>query len=316
MDLDIRLIRSFVAVAETLSFTKASDMVQVNQPQMSNRIRALEQQVGFRLFDRSSREVRLTAHGMSLLPHARRLLDEHEALARIASDIKFGISSTLRLGFLDYFQPLRRRIVSNYMKRHPDDVIEVESTSYPGALAAMRAGQLDLAFMSLPDTQVLPADYESIELASAPLGLLLPAAAAPAGATELTAADLQRRSIALFRRELSPELYDEIAQLMSHLAVRVTRLPEASEAGLVDFVRNTGQPAACAQWWMLEEDRPEGLVHRVIPELAIHFRSLLVRPRARSSPAGERLWRMVQRSVSGGPASRARARLAAAQPTM
>jgi DNA-binding transcriptional LysR family regulator len=312
MDLDIRLLRSFVAVADALSFTKASDVLQVNQPQISNRIRALEQQIGFRLFDRTSREVRLTAHGVSLLPHARRLLDEQEAIVRIISDIKFGISSTLRLGFLDYFQPLRRRIVSDYMKRRPDDVIEVESTSYAGALAAMRAGQLDLTFMSLPDTQVLPADYEAIELASAPIGLLLPAAAAPFGATELTAADLRGRSIALFRRELSPDLHDEIARLMSHLAVRVTRLPEASEAGLVDFVRNTGQPAACAPWWTLEEDRPEGLVHLVMPELAIHFRSLLVRSRAPSSPAGERLWRMVQRSVSRAPASRERVR----QPTM
>ncbi len=297
MDLDIRDVRVFVAVASTLSFTKACDIVQVNQPQISLRIKSLEDRIGYRLFYRTSRDVRLTLQGERLVPHAKQLLEAHSRTLDAIADIGLEISSTLRVGSLDYFQPLRRRFLAAYMKLHPADVVEVQSTSTRDALTLMQTGQLDLTFMSLPDSEKLPADIDTMLLASAPIGLLLPDKSTLAAGAVLEPPDLRGLNIAIFRRELAPSLYDAILSLISGLEVRVTRLPEPSEAGLADYVRSTGTPAICAQWWLQDEDRPAGLVHRPIAGAKIHFHSLLTRPRSHASPPCNRLWRMVQRAL-------------------
>ena len=78
-DLDLRLVRSFVAVAEELHFTRAAARLHVAQQALSRDIRRLESQVGARLFARSTRHVTLTADGERLLVHARSLLALNDA---------------------------------------------------------------------------------------------------------------------------------------------------------------------------------------------------------------------------------------------
>lgn len=81
-DFDITLLRAFVTVADVLNFTRAGVMLGATQAAVSIRISKLEDQIGERLFDRSPRQVRLTARGEAFLPDARSLLASHDALAR------------------------------------------------------------------------------------------------------------------------------------------------------------------------------------------------------------------------------------------
>jgi DNA-binding transcriptional LysR family regulator len=78
-ELDLRLLRAFVTVAEELHFTRAADRLYVAQQALSRDIRQLESQVGARLFERSTRRVTLTADGERLLVHARSLLALNDA---------------------------------------------------------------------------------------------------------------------------------------------------------------------------------------------------------------------------------------------
>jgi DNA-binding transcriptional LysR family regulator len=78
-ELDLRLLRSFVAVAEELHFTRAANRVHVAQQALSRDIRRLESQIGVPLFARSTRRVNLTADGERLLAHARSLLALNDA---------------------------------------------------------------------------------------------------------------------------------------------------------------------------------------------------------------------------------------------
>src|SRR5258707_12873205 len=71
MDVDLRLVRYFLVMAEELHFTAAARRLYVSQPALSNQIRRLENQLGAQLFDRSARGVTLTAAGEAFLPHAR-----------------------------------------------------------------------------------------------------------------------------------------------------------------------------------------------------------------------------------------------------
>src|ERR1700759_418684 len=82
-DLDLRLVRYFVAVAEHRHFGRAATALRVAQPSLSRQIRRLEQQVGVRLFDRTPQSTRLTKAGEVLLPRAKVLLrSAGQAVAR------------------------------------------------------------------------------------------------------------------------------------------------------------------------------------------------------------------------------------------
>ncbi|QES48492.1 LysR family transcriptional regulator [Streptomyces venezuelae] len=80
-DLEPRLLRGFLAVAEELHFTRAAARLYVAQQALSRDVRRLERELGAELFVRTTRQVELTADGQRLLPHARRVLQAHEELA-------------------------------------------------------------------------------------------------------------------------------------------------------------------------------------------------------------------------------------------
>lgn len=81
-DLEIRLLRYFVAVAEELNFTRAAERLYVAQQALSREIRKLEDRAGVRLLDRTTRRVRLTSAGEALLPRARELVALHDLTVR------------------------------------------------------------------------------------------------------------------------------------------------------------------------------------------------------------------------------------------
>src|ERR1700744_6408515 len=79
MDVHVRELRYFLAVAEELHFTRAAEGLFVSQPALSKQIRMLERSFGTALFERDARQVRLTEEGMALLPHARSVLEAWDA---------------------------------------------------------------------------------------------------------------------------------------------------------------------------------------------------------------------------------------------
>lgn len=94
MDVELRHLRAFVAVARRRSFTRAAEQLLITQPALSRTVAQLESALGVRLLDRSSRHVELTGSGTEFLGHAERVLDTlDQAIASARQD------ATLRLGF-------------------------------------------------------------------------------------------------------------------------------------------------------------------------------------------------------------------------
>src|SRR5919108_4430370 len=85
MDVHLRDLRYFVAVARELSFTRAAEELYVSQPALSKQIRALERQLRVDLFERTSGGVRLTRAGTELIPHAERMVQSWEAAKQALS---------------------------------------------------------------------------------------------------------------------------------------------------------------------------------------------------------------------------------------
>jgi DNA-binding transcriptional LysR family regulator len=103
MDLNLRDVRAFVAVAQTGSFTRAATRLHLSQPALTVQIRRLEEIVGVRLFDRNSRNVALTPAGRELLPVLQKSLHDMEQVLVDARALADGSSGTVRIACLPTF---------------------------------------------------------------------------------------------------------------------------------------------------------------------------------------------------------------------
>lgn len=99
--MNLKRLRYFVVMAEELHFGRAAKRLHMAQPPLSQQIQRLEAEVGAPLFERSTRRVALTDTGHHLLPDARRLLADADALTRRMVDHRSGEGGVLRLGFVD-----------------------------------------------------------------------------------------------------------------------------------------------------------------------------------------------------------------------
>jgi DNA-binding transcriptional LysR family regulator len=145
-DLELRLVRYFVVVAEHRNFVRAAEVLRVAQPSLSRQVRRLEQQLGVRLLDRTPQGSRLTAAGEVFLPRARALLrsaDQAAAEARAAAaPRRFTIGHTAGLMIAPAVRELRRR--------HPDAEVQTLALAWNDAHVALLDRRVDAAVARLP----------------------------------------------------------------------------------------------------------------------------------------------------------------------
>lgn len=110
----------FVALAEELHFGRAADRLHMTQPPLTRSIQALESALGAQLVDRSTRQVSLTAAGAALLPDARRLLADAQAMRERVLDVAAGLQRTVRLGVIESASFTRMPVIlSEFRHRYP-----------------------------------------------------------------------------------------------------------------------------------------------------------------------------------------------------
>lgn len=143
---DPPLLRTFVAVAETLSFTRAAEQLQLSQPTVSQQIRRLEEQAGRQLVVRDTRQVRLSDNGDAMLGFARGILAAHDLAAAyftgsaMRGRLRFGSADDLALTELP-------RILRDFRQLYPQINLELTVGQSGALVRRLRAGQLDLAFV-------------------------------------------------------------------------------------------------------------------------------------------------------------------------
>jgi DNA-binding transcriptional LysR family regulator len=145
--MNLELLRSFAAVAELGSLSRAAERQRVAQSTVTRQIRALENEVGGPLFERGSTGVALTGVGHGLLAGVRPLLERFDALLADTRRRARGQSGSLRIGYLasaaDYLHPALGRLRASM----PEVKVHLSDRSPGEQIAALRAGEIDLGIV-------------------------------------------------------------------------------------------------------------------------------------------------------------------------
>ena len=156
-NLDIDVLRSFVAISETGSFTRAAEMVFRSPSAISMQIKKLEETIGRSVFDRDSRSITITPDGELLLGYARRMLDlNREAVARFRTPEVEGV---VRIGAPDDFaEHTLPDILRRFAEIYPRVSVSVVMDGRDSLLSGLASGRLDAAFINCMPGQELPPD--------------------------------------------------------------------------------------------------------------------------------------------------------------
>ena len=114
--MELRQLRYFVKVAETLNFSEAAKLLCVTQSTLSQQVKQLETELGAPLLVRSSHSVGLTEQGRELLPYARRTLDEADTCVARIRDLNNLTAGTLDIGVTYSFSPILTETLISFMK--------------------------------------------------------------------------------------------------------------------------------------------------------------------------------------------------------
>ena len=218
-NIELRLLRYFVTVAEEMHFGRAAARLAMTQPPLSQAIRALEEMLGVALFVRTKRSVELTPVGKDLLPEVRRLLAGADGLRPLAQSLARGEAGVLSLAFVstaDYgLLPL---LLRDFGARYPGVRLQLVEATSDVQVEELVAGRIDagLVIPPLPPRQAVALSY--LPIAREPLVIAMSSdAAAELGQgaeewleTPVSLHQLADAPLVVFPRRLAPGFYDMI----------------------------------------------------------------------------------------------------------
>jgi DNA-binding transcriptional LysR family regulator len=150
--MEIRQLRAFIAIAELGTFTAGALRVHVTQAAISMQIRQLENELGAKLFVRAPRRVMLTEAGEQLLHRARQILRDHDAALDEIAELTGAERGRLRIGSASAMvtTDVLPKLLNEVRKQHARAEITVASGTSEALVEQILAGELDVAFVSLP----------------------------------------------------------------------------------------------------------------------------------------------------------------------
>jgi DNA-binding transcriptional LysR family regulator len=257
MDVDLRLVRYFLVMAEELHFTAAARRLYVSQPALSNQIRRLETQLGAQLFDRSPRGVTLTAAGEAFLPHAR------NAIAAIRSGVAdataaAGRDEVLRIDVLESALATPRAVLARLRNRLPTLRLEVSSRGSRDQHRRLLNGELDLGLCG--STAPCPDGLAERIIRREALGVALPANHPLAAAQSVAVRELTDETHYLPRDDFAPEWNEFVVSCCRTAGFTPKRHPASTDGTgpALELVR----AGECVAVSLLSTLCPDGVVVR------------------------------------------------------
>lgn len=148
--MELRQLKYFIRVAETLNFSEAARQLFVTQSTLSQQVRQLEEELGTDLFLRDSHSVMLTESGEQLLPHAKRTLNEAAACVDRIRDLKNMLSGSLNIGVTFTFAPILTETALAFMKEHQNVKLNIWCKTMEELLEMLHKRELDFVLAFKP----------------------------------------------------------------------------------------------------------------------------------------------------------------------
>lgn len=269
---ELRHLRYFVAVAETLNFSKAAQRLHIAQPPLSRQIRQLEDELGAALLIRDRRSVALTHAGEIFLREARGILNQTERAMESVRRSAKGELGKLRVGIGSGLGNAVNRVLFEHVKSHPG--VEVECQDILSSLqnAALVEREIDVGFLRPP---IDAENLASQKLFEEPFYVYLPKGHALARRRKVRLSELKDEALLLYDRNVSRGVYDKTLELYrdAGLTPRIIRTHTApyDEAGTVLVASRKGiyvgvgavrsKPGGSSDVMMVPLDEPNAKVH-------------------------------------------------------
>lgn len=295
--LELRHLRYFVAVAEELHFGRAAQRLGMAQPPLSQQIQRLEQIIGTRLFERTSRRVQLTDAGSALLPDARRLLAGAEAALLAARRAGRGEQGELRVAFAATVMFLALpEIIRAFRDRFPGVHLDLREMPTGPQLAGIKAGEIDIGFVREPEPDP---ELEIVTVMREPLRIAVPKGHPLASRATISVRHLADEPFVLFPAELAPGLHAQVMALCRAAGFTPRVVEESRELYTSVSLVEAGigvsiLPAS------VEKLGWRGVRYRAIPSAAAETRIAAAWRKDRGRPVVEAFMGVVQEKVAVG----------------
>lgn len=207
--MDLRQLRHFVAVAEELHFGKAAMRLYLSQPPLSKSIRKLEDELGVRLLERSSRRVALTREGEFMLQEARAILERTARAERVVQRMATGQAGRLSIGTIGpVLEGPLPGAIRRFRNDHPDVELALQQLTTSDQIEALRLKDIDIGFVRLHGEA--PEGVSRIPYAQDHYVMALPEGHDLSRKENIALHDLNGETLLMISRPVNPGLYDEI----------------------------------------------------------------------------------------------------------
>jgi len=227
--MELRHLRYFVGVGEEQHFGRAAERLRIAQPALSRQIQDLEKEIGFRLFDRLPRGVKLSSAGKLFLEDARRILGEVQEATRRAERMANGKAGTLRVGFVESIS--WHGVVPEFFRRFRKKQPGAELTPIPmlslAQVEAIRSGRLDAGFVV--NMTALGKELEDRLVAKHKVMLAVPKGHPLTRQTRLRLGDLTGVPFVWFPRHTNPAAYDRLMQACFRGGLKSPRIVQEAD---------------------------------------------------------------------------------------
>ncbi|HWD93035.1 MAG TPA: LysR family transcriptional regulator [Verrucomicrobiae bacterium] len=213
--MELRHLRYFVAVAETENVSRAALKLHVSQPGISRQIRDLEDEIGFQLFERSAKSLKLTDAGKSFLTEARAVLQRADEAVKTARAIATGGQGELHVG---YAPSPTSRILPPALRAFQADLpnvrVKLHDFSTEEMVTGLRDGKLQIAFLvRLSDGMLRGLHFE--ELMRDPICLAASPKHPLARRRSVSLAEVVREPLVMYSRAEYPEAHEELVKMFA-----------------------------------------------------------------------------------------------------
>ncbi|MNK12054.1 HTH-type transcriptional regulator CatM [compost metagenome] len=218
--MDINQLNAFLTVAEELNFRKAADRLHMSQPPLTRLISKLEDDLGVKLFNRSTRKVELTGAGLALLNEGREIMDKLAEAEKAVRDIGKLKTGHIEIAFsAPAFYSSLPKLAWNFKDRFAKVKLSVNELNHERQLQALKAGKIDVGFMEGPVEE--SKNLSALMVADQELGLLVSENHRLASRKKVKISELAEETVIFHARSERPGFHDGLLNFFKSNQIKI-----------------------------------------------------------------------------------------------